>query len=97
MEYALNENIKKYRMAQGMTQVEFARLMGVSKQCVSNWENDNVLPSIEMLMKMADIFCVTTDSLLGRNDKMLIDVSRLNEKQRGHLALIINDLADKNK
>ena len=35
-----------------MNQVEFARLVGVTKQCVSNRENDNVLPSIEMLVKI---------------------------------------------
>ena len=38
----LNENIKKLRMARGLNQVDFAKKMGVSKQCVSNWENDNV-------------------------------------------------------
>ena len=51
----LNENIKRLRMARGLNQVEFARVMGVSKQCVSNWENDNVMPSIEMLIKIKQV------------------------------------------
>ena len=54
MKKALNENIKELRMQCGLNQVEFAQKMNVTKQCVSNWENDNVLPSIEMLVKMAD-------------------------------------------
>ena len=55
MLYSLNENIKRMRMARGMNQVEFAKLVGVTKQCVSNWENDNVVPSVEMLEKIADL------------------------------------------
>lgn len=64
MLYSLNENIKRLRISHGMNQVEFARLLGVTKQCVSNWENDNVLPSIDMLTKIADVFKVRTDYLL---------------------------------
>ena len=48
---------------------EFAKIMGVSKQCVSNWENDNIMPSIEMLVKIADFFNVTTDHVLGRDER----------------------------
>lgn len=74
-----------------MNQVEFANLLGVSKQCVSNWENDNVLPSIEMLIKIADALKVKTDYLLGRDKKTMIDVSNLTEEQIGHITLIVKD------
>ena len=89
----LNENIKRLRIAHGLNQVEFAKCVGVSKQCISNWENDNVLPSIEMLVKLADFFHVSTDYLLGREDKMRLDVSGLNEEEIGHLSLIIGDIS----
>lgn len=88
----LNENIKSLRIAIGINQVEFARALGVTKQCVSNWENDNVVPSIEMLVKIADFFCVTTDYLLGRSERHCLDVSGLTDEQIGHVALIIDDL-----
>ena len=97
MLYSLNENIKRMRMSRGMNQVEFAKLVGVTKQCVSNWENDNVIPSIEMLVKIADVFNVRTDLLLGRDQEELIDVSGLTEVQRGHIALIIKDFEELNK
>lgn len=80
------------RISHGINQVVFAKTLGVPKQCVSNWENDNVLPSIEMLVKIADAFCVTTDYLLGRSDSVAIDVSKLTEEQRGHISLLVNDL-----
>ena len=88
----LNENVKSLRIARGINQVEFARALGVTKQCVSNWENDNVVPSIEMLVKIADFFCVTTDYLLGRSERPCLDVSGLTDEQIGHVALIIGDL-----
>ena len=88
----LNENIKSLRIARGINQVEFARALGVTKQCVSNWENDNVMPSIEMLVKIADFFCVATDYLLGRSERPCLDVSGLTDEQIGHVALIIDDL-----
>jgi DNA-binding XRE family transcriptional regulator len=89
----LNENIKELRLARGLNQVEFAKILGVSKQCVSNWENDNVMPSIEMLVKIADFFNVTTDYVLGRNENKYLDVSRLSDEQISHISLIISDMS----
>ncbi len=96
MRYLLNENIKALRLSHGMNQVEFSKLLGVTKQCVSNWENDNVLPSIEMLIKIADVFSVSTDYLLGRDVSAMLDVSKLNDTQRGHISLLVKDLTDIN-
>ena len=89
----LNENIKRLRLARGLNQVEFAKAMGVSKQCVSNWENDNVMPSMEMLVKIADYFNVTTDYVLGRNEKTYLDVSELTDEQISHISLIVSDMS----
>ena len=97
MKCSLNENIRALRLGKGINQVEFARAMGVTKQCVSNWENDNVLPSIEMLIKLADFFHVSTDALLGRDERATVDVSELTAEQISHLRLIIDDLAASGK
>ena len=40
----LNERIRELRNAAGISQVELAEKLGVSKQSVSNWENDNIQP-----------------------------------------------------
>ena len=97
MQYGLNENIKRLRTQRGLNQVELSKKMNVSKQCVSNWENDNVLPSIEMLMRLADFFGVTTDYLLGRTAKNTIETDGLTEEQTTHLQLLINDLKKANQ
>ena len=93
MNNMLSENIRFLRTNAGINQITFADRMGVTKQCVSNWENDNVQPSIEMLVKIADYFNVTTDYLLGRDEKRLIDVSHLTDEQTAHISLLINDLS----
>ena len=91
MLYVLNENIKRLRLARGLNQVDLGKILGVTKQCVSNWENDNVLPSVEMLTKIADVFCVSTDQLLGRTETEVIDVTSLTEEQKSPISLIVND------
>ena len=90
----LNDRIKELRKAFGVSQVELAKALNVSKQCVSNWENDNVLPSIEMLVKLAEYFNVTTDYLLCVENKDMVDLSGLSENERAHIKLLIKDLMD---
>ena len=93
MENSLNNNIKKLRLGMGLNQVEFAKKLNITKQCVSNWENDNVLPSIDMLMKLADLFKVSTDYLLGRSEARVLDVTELSDEQVAHLRMIIRDMS----
>lgn len=89
----LGEKIKTLRTLRGINQLQLAKEIGVTKQCISNWENDNILPSIEMLIKLSAYFNVTTDYLLDlEKDKRLIDVQGLSEQQIAHLTLLINDL-----
>ena len=93
----LNENIRELRISNGLSQVELAKTLNVSKQCVSNWENDNVLPSIDMLIKIADFFGVSTDFLLGRASDNMVDISKLTPEQAAHIRLIIKDIVSVNK
>lgn len=88
----LHEKIRRLRTAHGITQVELAHRLGVSKQSVSNWESNNIQPSIELLEKIADLFGVTTDYLLGREDLQVLDVSGLTAQQVAHLQMLVEDL-----
>lgn len=91
----LSDKIKTLRTARGINQIELAKSLGVTKQCVSNWENDNIQPSVEMLIKIASFFMVTTDYLLGLETERKLILSGLTEKQIAHLSLIIDDLQSK--
>lgn len=88
----LNERIKQLRTSRGISQVELARMLNVTKQSVSNWENDNILPSIEMLMKLAGVFSVSCDYLLGLDNRQYLEVTGLTDIQISHIQQIIDDI-----
>ena len=81
----LNERIKQLRIGRGLSQVDLAEKLGVSKQSVSNWENDNIQPSIEMLVKISHIFSVSTDYLLGENSREFIEITGLKKEYIPHI------------
>lgn len=61
----MGKRIMNLRKQAGMTQEQLADRLGVSPQAVSKWENDVSCPDISTLPKLAEIFGVTTDVLLG--------------------------------
>lgn len=91
----LGEKIRQLRLAKGVRQEELGHRLGVSKQSVSNWENGNIMPSIEMLVRLADYFSVSTDFLLGRSEEERLDITGLTSRQIAHLRLIVDDLRER--
>ncbi len=89
--HMLNQQIRNLRVSRKMSQVELAKCLGVTKQSVSNWENDNIQPSIEMLIKLSKIFSVSTDYLLGLDLKDSLDVNGLPADIVAHVRQIIDD------
>lgn len=65
MEETLGKRIAANRKKRGLTQDALAEQLGVTAQAVSKWENDQSCPDITMLPKLAQIFDMTTDELLG--------------------------------
>ena len=92
-----SERMKELREANRMEQTTLAAKLGVSKQSVSNWENNNILPSIEMLLKICDVFSVSSDYLLGRSNEVALDVSDISLDHVAHLQAIIDALPKKQK
>ena len=87
----LNEKIYEMRMSFGWTQVQLAQKLGVTKQTVSNWENDNIQPSIDMLVKISKAFNVSTDYLLGLTSTNVINVDGLPIEFVSHIVQLIDD------
>ena len=61
----LGQRIAYYRKAANLTQAELAEACLVTAQAVSKWENDLTAPDISLLPKLAELFHITTDELLG--------------------------------
>lgn len=63
------DKIKELRTKNNLTQEKFAIRLNVTRQAVSNWENDRNLPDLEMLLLISSIFQITLDELiLGGNN-----------------------------
>lgn len=88
----LNENIKHLRLTRNLSQVDLAKALGVTKQSVSNWENNNIQPSIDMLIRLSDFFAVSTDFILGLEQRKYIEITGLTDCQLAHVTAIINDI-----
>lgn len=91
----LGDIIKNLRLSHNLNQVQLARALNVSKQTVSNWENNNILPSVDMLIKISQFFSVSTDHLLELDDRLYIEVTGLTDEQLAHIHLIIKDITEK--
>lgn len=91
----LGQRINKLRQSCGWNQVELAKRLNISKQTVSNWENDNIQPSIEMLVRISKLFGVTTDYLLGLDEIPRLSIEGLPSNVVAHLLLLIEDYRTK--
>lgn len=91
------EKLRALRTDAGMTQAELARRLSITKSVVSYYELSERTPSPDILIKLADIFHVTTDYLLGIDHKKVIDVSDLTDEDMRFILVTIETLRRKNK
>ena len=71
----LGKQIKKYRAAAKLSQEELAEKVFVSRQTVSNWENDKNYPDVKSLVLMSEVFQVSLDDLVkGDLEKMKTEI-----------------------
>ncbi len=93
MQETLGKRIAFRRKNLGLTQEQLAEKLGVTAQAVSKWENDQSCPDITTLPKLAEIFDVTTDELLGVEPKKLVmaEVIPQEEKEGSHFEFRFDD------
>lgn len=87
----LGEKIKRLRNSQNMTQTELAERLNITKSTVSSYENDSRLPSYDVLIKMAQLFNVTIDSLLMDERKgVYFDIDYMTDEQVAVISQLID-------
>lgn len=74
------QRLKELRVQAGMTQLQLAQRMGVTKSVVSFYELQERTPSPDILVKLSGIFKVSTDYLLGLDPRETIDTSGLSRE-----------------
>lgn len=71
----IGRKIAELRKAHNMTQFELADALGISFQAVSNWERGASMPDISKLPELAEIFGVTIDEVLGKNNPAIVQLA----------------------
>ena len=84
--------LKTLRTRERMTQAELADKLTVTKSVISAYETGLRMPSYDILIHIARIFHVTTDFLLGLENKREIDMSGLTEEQTAALLELIRTM-----
>lgn len=89
--------LKQLRKDKHLTQAQVAKRIGVTASMVSSYETDIRLPSFDVMVRIADLFGVTVDFLLCREDKRFIDISQLSEEEAAVVCSMVDILKKRSK
>ena len=92
----LGNRLKTLRIKKKLTQQQLADLLGLTKSVISAYENGLRYPAYDVLIKIARIFKVSTDFLLGVEIKREIDTSGLTDEQVEALIVLIDTIRNNN-
>ena len=85
------KRLKELRVSKNMSQEEPGKRMGVTKQTISNWENEKITPALDMFEKLVKFFHTTPNRMLGYEKHVMMDVDGLTENQIAHIQMLVND------
>ena len=89
----LGDQIKQLRINRNLTQAQLAIKLGVTKQSINSWENNERTPSVDILKRIAEFFSCSTDFLLELEQrKNFIETKNLTLEQAYHIQQLINDM-----
>ena len=92
---SLGKRLRQLRQNNRLRQDQVASLVGENTMC--SYENDVRQPSYEILVRLATIYRVSTDYLLGCESKRTVDVSGLTPKEIQMVAELVANMTEKNK
>lgn len=97
MIYRLPSRLKELRQSMNLRQEQLARLIGVERSTISSYESNMRQPSLETLSRIADVFGVSTDYLLGRTDHLSLNSFDLEGEDAAMLYKLVSMIAEKNR
>ena len=89
--------LKQLRLNKNLRQEQVANLIGVNKSAISTYENNTRQPSFEILVRLATLYRVSTDYLLGRTDSRSLDLSGLTNEEAAAVSEIVAIMTQKNE
>ena len=89
--------LRELRLNKELRQEQVAKLIGVNKNAIASYENDTGQPSFEILVRLANLYRVSTDYLLGQTNTRFLDLSGLSEQDAALVCEIVESLTRKNE
>ncbi len=68
MKNSFAQNLKELRKENKLSQGDVAKKTDVTQQCVSEWEKGSMEPTLSNLWRLADLFDISIDALVGRTE-----------------------------
>ena len=81
-EMELGKQIKMHRQEAHLSQEELANSVYVSRQTISNWENDKSYPDVNSLVLLSEIFQISLDNLIKGDIEVMKDVIQKEEIEK---------------
>ena len=93
----LGNRIRQAREQAGLTQDKLADLIGVSRTAIARWENGDIEPKLKNLISLAKQLHVSTDFLLGIEEKTWFDQLDLSETARDAVMTLVKEIRRKDR
>lgn len=78
--------LKSHRRRHGISQLQLADKLHISRQSISSWENDRAYPSLDNLIALSELYRISIDDLLKDNeelrDKIFRNQNRIKQYQK---------------
>lgn len=91
---SIGQKLKRKRLALKLTQEEVAEKIFVSRQSISNWENNKNMPDIESLIRISKLLDISLDNLLVEGSAIVKDIKAKTDlgrsKRVGMIVAIVN-------
>ncbi len=87
--------LRELRRRKKMTQAQVAKRLNLSKTAVSGYENNTKTPSVDVLIQLSILYGVTTDYLLGLDNREMLYVGELGGRQRELLEMLVSEMRGK--
>lgn len=68
MKNKFGSNLKSLRTENNLSQAKLANMIGVTQQCISEWEQEKIEPTLSNLWILSDIFEISIDELVGKRE-----------------------------
>ncbi|MBC8570757.1 helix-turn-helix domain-containing protein [Zongyangia hominis] len=89
--------LRALRESKNLTQAQVARRLNLSKTTISGYENNVKTPSLDVLMQLSILYGVSSDYILGLEDRDMLLIDGLTDRQQEILRILLTEFRTSNQ